>query len=56
MKSRREFTFTVTVSAPNKVGIDKSYIRREIRSLINDQCNAGYALDENDIRVRSIKP
>lgn len=66
MTKRKTVTMLVTVSAPARASfptatgfyaeraVTPADIRREVRSLINDQCN--YALDEGEVRVLRIAP
>lgn len=65
-KARRQHTFTVTVSAPTWA--TRAMVRKEVRTLINDQANWGTvrpddayqpfrpyeAIEEGDIKVRRI--
>lgn len=59
-KRRKAHTFSVTVSAP--AWATKAQVRKEVRTLINDQANWGtynpetYAsIEEGDIKVRVIR-
>jgi len=50
--ARKLVTMTVTVSAPSDCAAASA--RREVRELINNQCN--WSLWPEDIRVRKIRP
>ena len=50
-EKRKTLAMTVTVSVPAEMTAAQA--RKEVRSLIGDQCN--YAADYEDVRVRSVK-
>lgn len=66
MAKKREHTFTVTVSAP--AWATRAQVKREVRTLINDQANWGAqrydartghpigSIGEGDIKVRKMAP
>lgn len=57
--TRKRITFAVTVSVPD--WMTKAQVSREVRSLINEQCNwmsagpLGEPLDDGDIRAVAVK-
>lgn len=51
-RRRKLVTMLVTVSVNPDMSAAEA--RREVRTLVNDQCN--YSWDQEDIRVRSVKP
>ena len=51
MKTRKRFRLIVEVSVP--VGMTAAEARREVKTLISDQCN--YAADPDDIKALSVK-
>lgn len=52
MPKRKTVTMLLKVSVP--AGTSAADARREVRTLVNDQCN--YWLDPEDVRVQSLKP
>lgn len=52
MKTRKRVTVIMTVSVP--AGMTPAAARREIRSLVNDQCN--YSADPGDVKAIMITP
>lgn len=52
MKKRKQVTMLVTVSVPVEFTADMA--RREVRTLINEQCN--YVADEGMVKAVSVKP
>lgn len=51
-KSRKTVTMVLTVSVP--VDMSAAEARREVRTLVNEQCN--YSADEGDVKVRQLRP
>lgn len=49
---RKQVTMTVTVSVP--VDMSAADARREVRTLINEQCN--YSADYGDVKAKAIRP
>jgi hypothetical protein len=52
MSKRKQITMIVTVSVPNDMTPIEA--RREVRTLINEQCN--YSADYGEVKVKSVKP
>lgn len=50
-KTRKKVTMLVTVSVP--VAMTAAQARREVRTLITDQCN--YSADEGDVKALKVK-
>lgn len=53
MKKRKQITMLVTLTVPTVMRAAAA--RREVRSLVNEQCFWGY-WEAGDIKVHSIKP
>lgn len=51
-KNRKTIRLLLTVSVPAEMSAADA--RREVRTLINDQCN--YDADPGDVRARAVKP
>lgn len=57
MKRRKQITMTVTVSVPR--WMTAAQARREVRTLINDQCNYmshGPNFDDVEVKARAVRP
>ena len=52
VKTRKQVTMLVTVSIP--VDYSAADARREVRSLVSEQCN--YSMDYDEVKLIGVKP
>ncbi len=54
MAKKRKTVMMLRVSVPVKMKAEQ--VRREVRTLVNDQCNYGVDVEPGDLRVQSCSP